>query len=303
MNEKSIIKPACLLPGDNIGVIAPAGPVKEVDLKAGIGLLESAGYHVMTSPGLYKKNRYLAGDDDTRLADFNAMIEDRNIKAIICARGGYGTPRIIDKIDFELIRENPKIIIGYSDITALLLALYKRSGLICFHGPMVRDLNKDDGRNFHFLNRILSIPEPFNVDLSESRVLVQGRAEGTILGGNLSLLASLAGTPYMPSLEGSILLIEDRGEPVYRVDRMLNQLRLGNFLANISGVLLGEFKECGDSDEIERLVADFFRESDIPVVAGFPAGHGDKNITIPIGVSAEVDTSKRRLTFPEPYVC
>ena len=211
------LKPPKLRRGEAVGVIAPAGPVTPSEIQPGIKLLESFGYKVIVSPQLYQKEGYMAGHDETRLKDLISMLEDGDIKVILCARGGYGTLRLLDQIDFDLIRRNPKIIVGYSDITALLLAIYKKTGLVTFHGTMVRELSKNRNRNLESLLDLVSSEKMCKVELGKGKgiSLAPGHAEGTLLGGNLSLICHLLGTPYMPSLKDSILFVEEkRGTPL-----------------------------------------------------------------------------------------
>ncbi|MEJ2723434.1 MAG: LD-carboxypeptidase [Deltaproteobacteria bacterium] len=224
------VKPSPLKPGERVGVIAPAGPVKESELQTGISVLESLGFEVKLSPHLYEEKDYLAGEDAARLCDLHMMFEDEGIRAVLCARGGYGTMRLLDRIDFGLIGANPKIFVGYSDITALLLALYEKTGLVTFHGPVLRDLSKNHPGNVEsFLNLVTSGPvKP--VDLGGGKVIRPGRGEGILLGGNLSLICHMVGTPFMPSCEGALLFIEEKGEPPYLLDRMITHLKLSGAL-------------------------------------------------------------------------
>ncbi|MFH1122630.1 MAG: LD-carboxypeptidase [Pseudomonadota bacterium] len=296
------ISPPRLNRGDRIGVIAPAGPVNQPEILPGITLLESLGFEVHGSPHLYERQGYLAGDDPSRLNDLHAMVRDERVKAILCARGGFGTLRILDKINFDLIRENPKIIVGYSDITALLLAIHKETGLITFHGPVLRDLGKNENRNLEAFLRLVSSEAPTTLDLQGGRVIRGGEATGVLLGGNLSLICHLLGTRFMPSLEGALLFIEEKGEPLYRLDRMLTHLRLSGQLKGCAGLIAGSFEECGDLPSIDLLLKDSLSDLDIPMIAGLQAGHGEANFPLPIGVRATLDTERMTLTMMEACV-
>jgi muramoyltetrapeptide carboxypeptidase len=296
------IKPPRLKKNDEIGIIAPAGPVKESEIRPGIELLESFGYKVISAPHLYHSEGYLAGDDNTRLEDLHSMFHNGRIRAIFCARGGYGTLRLLEKINFDLIGMNPKIIIGYSDITTLLLAIYKKTGLITFHGPVVRELSKNKNQNLESVFDLVSSDQPLNVNLTEGIALVPGKAKGILLGGNLSLICHLIGTPFMPSMKGCILFIEEKGEPLYRIDRMLTHLRLSGFLEGLRGLIAGEFEGCGDVSSINQLLLDTVSDLDIPVVSGLPVGHGLENIMIPLGLQATLDTGRMGLAIMEPCV-
>jgi len=265
-------------------------------------LIKKKGYRILASPNLYKKKAYLAGSDEARLDDLQSMFMDKNVRAIFCARGGYGTIRLLDRIDFNIIRKNPKIIAGYSDITALLLSIYNNAGLVTFHGPVLRDIQRGRKNNLDHLLKLLSSETPPMIDLSEGTVVKQGHAEGPIIGGNLSLICSLTGTPFMPRTKGAILFIEDKGEPLYRIDRMLSHLRLTGITNGLSGLIAGSFTGCGDIKDIKKILKDVTSGTDIPVISGLPAGHGRKNRSIPIGLRADLDTGAMMLSFRETCV-
>jgi muramoyltetrapeptide carboxypeptidase len=297
-----LLRPPRLRPGDQIGVISPAGPVDMEELRAGIGLLESSGFRVKVAPHVYDRFDYLAGRDEVRLEDLHAMFMAREIKAIFCARGGYGSPRLLDKIRYDLIGKKPKILVGYSDITALLVAIHKRTGLITFHGPMVRDLGTKDQGNWETLFELLSSGLPFQLRLERANCLVPGKATGSLLGGNLSLICHLLGTPYMPSLDGCILFLEEKAESLYRLDRMLTHLRLSGQLDRLSGLIGGQFENCGQISVIDELLMDVFSDLNIPFVTNLPIGHGEENVAVPIGLRAELDTDLMVLSTPEACV-
>jgi muramoyltetrapeptide carboxypeptidase len=297
-----LLRPPRLRPGDQIGVISPAGPVDMEELRAGIGLLESSGFRVKVAPHVYDRFDYLAGRDEVRLEDLHAMFMAREIKAIFCARGGYGSPRLLDKIRYDLIGKKPKILVGYSDITALLVAIHKRTGLITFHGPMVRDLGTKDQGNWETLFELLSSGLPFQLRLERANCLIPGKATGSLLGGNLSLICHLLGTPYMPSLEGCILFLEEKGESLYRLDRMLTHLRLSGQLDRLSGLIGGQFENCGQISVIDELLMDVFSDLNIPIVTNLPIGHGEENVAVPIGLRAELDADLMVLSTPEACV-
>jgi muramoyltetrapeptide carboxypeptidase len=274
--------------GDTIGIIAPASPVSEEEIEPAIRLIEEEGYRVIKGNHLYDKMGYLAGKDEDRLTDLHDMFLDMDIKAVLCARGGYGTPRLLNNIDYDLIREHPKPLAGFSDITAMLFALYNMTGMNVWHGPMLRGIT---GREEYLkgLLKLMSTDGEIYFPLSGDNVVREGKARGRLLGGNLSMICSMIGTPYLPSFEDSILFIEERGEPLYRIDRMLTQLRLSGMLNGIKGFIGGNFQDCGDPDSIDDLLFDAF-SSVSPVYRGFPAGHGDRNHPLPIGAEAELDT-------------
>jgi muramoyltetrapeptide carboxypeptidase len=297
-----IIKPPRLLKGDRIGIVSPAGPVDASDLRPGLELLEASGFSVRLAPHVYDRENYLAGKDEDRLSDLHDMLQDEEIKAVMCARGGYGSLRLLDGIRYDLISKAPKIIAGYSDITALLMAIHKHTGLITFHGPMVRGLAGNNGRNWESLLTLIASDRPVDMDLKQCTALLQGKASGPLIGGNLSLVCHLLGTPYLPSLEGCILFIEDRGESLYRVDRMLTYLALTGKLEGISGLIAGRFEECGNETDIHKRMKSIVSKLGIPLVTGFPVGHGQKNIALPLGLTAELDTEIMTLSIGETCV-
>lgn len=300
--QPNSLKPPKLQKGEAVGVIAPAGPVTPSEIQPGINLLESFGYKVIVSPHLYQRQGYVAGDDETRLQDLNAMVENRDVKVIFCARGGYGTLRLLEKIDFDLIRMNPKIIVGYSDITALLLAIYKKTGLVTFHGTTIKELSKNRNRNLASFLDLVSSDKTGKVDLANGITLAPGKVQGTLLGGNLSLICHLVGTPFMPSLKKSILFVEEKEEPLYRVDRMMTHLRLSGQLKGLVGLIAGTFEDCGDISSINGVLRDTLSDLQIPVVSGLPVGHGLENISLPIGVQASLDTEAMILSITESCV-
>ncbi|MBN1103525.1 MAG: LD-carboxypeptidase [Deltaproteobacteria bacterium] len=297
-----ILKPAALKPGDTIAVIAPAGPVAPSELQPGIDLLTGSGFPVVTGDHLYDRQDYLAGSDTDRLEDLHGALRQKSVRAIFCARGGYGIHRLLGGIDYRLFRKNPKILVGYSDITALLLAVQKRTGLVTFHGPMVKDLMKGGKRNLRALLDLISRGLTPTLNLAKAEILNPGREEGKLLGGNLSLIAHLVGTRFMPDLKGAILFVEDRGEPLYRIDRMLAHLKLSGVLKGISALLAGRFEDCGEQERIDRLLLDAVGDLGVPVVSGLPFGHGEKNMPLPVGHLSVLDTGTRTLSFTEPAV-
>ena len=193
--ETPPLKPGPLLKGDTIGVIAPAGPVSEHELQPGLAFLESFGFKVQTGPHVYQKREYLAGDDEMRLADLHSMFEDSGVRAIICARGGYGTMRLLERLDFDLIRNNPKIILGYSDITALLIAINKETGLVTFHGPVIKDIAKNNEKNFQSVLTLMGAAHEIKWPLAKGNAINPGIARGKLIGGNLRMITTWLAPP------------------------------------------------------------------------------------------------------------
>jgi muramoyltetrapeptide carboxypeptidase len=297
-----MIKPSKLNPGDAVGVISPAGPVNRSELEADVHFLETKGFTVHVAPHVYDRQDYLAGNDEDRLLDLEAMFRNTEIKAVFCSRGGYGSMRLLDRIDYGLIRKNPKIIVGYSDITALLSGILKKAGLITFHGPLVRGLSSLPESTWQNLMRMISSPGPVSFAPLVGYPLSGGKTTGLLMGGNLSLICMLVGTPFMPNLSGCILFIEDRGEVLYRIDRMLTHLTLSKSLEGIRGVVAGHFSGCGEPAAIDDLIKERFQPMGIPIAGGFPLGHGPDNTTLPLGIPAELDTDDMTLSLLESAV-
>jgi muramoyltetrapeptide carboxypeptidase len=298
MKVSAVIKPPRLNAGDLIGVVSPAGPVHPSDLQKGVDLLESSGFRVRVAPHAYDQRDYLAGEDRERLEDLHAMFLDPEVHGVFCTRGGYGSLRLLNQIRFSVMRDHPKVFVGYSDISALLLAVHAKTGLVTFHGPMVRGLEKDGGKNWDSLKQLISSPAPFRFSLTGGSVLSPGRAEGPLLGGNLATICHLIETSFLPSLKGSILLLEEVGEPLYRVDRMLTHLMLSGHLSGLSGLIMGGFEGCGDEGPLRRLFMDRLGGLSIPLLMGAPVGHGEKNRAFPLGLRAEMDTERLVLSIP-----
>ncbi len=300
MNQR--IKPPALKKGDTIGIVAPAGPVDAKDFNRHLSFIEQCGFQVRTGPHLYHRKTYLAGNDADRLFDLHAFFQDKGIQAVFCARGGYGAMRLLPQIDYDLIRKNPKILVGYSDITALLSAVHKKTGLTVFHGPMAQgfaDLNESTQNS---LFELLAFGAAIIRGDRQTRTIHPGRAAGRLAGGNLTLLCHLLGTPWFPNLNQRLLFIEDRGEALYRIDRMLTHLELAGTLSNLSGLIAGRFEDCGDSKAIDRLLKERFAPLNIPVLTDFPAGHGPDNLAWPLGIRAELDADRKILHLLEPCV-
>ncbi len=307
-----ILKPHCLKRGDVIGICAPASaPEEGALLERGIRYLERQGYRVEVGRHIHKRHGYLAGGDRERAEDVNRLFANRHVKAIIAARGGYGTLRILPLLNFRSIRRNPKIFVGYSDLTALHLALLTRAGLVSFSGPMVAsDFGKTFGgaaeEQFWHMLTSPSIPDPVKGENTGGHLTAsRRRARGRIVGGNLSLLASMLGTGYLPSISPTLLMLEEIDERPYRIDRMLQQMRLAGVLGRSRGILLGQFIGCAPASgksslTLRQVFAEAFRA--LPVVSGLPFGHKRNPFTIPIGIRAEIDPGEQRLTFLESPV-
>jgi muramoyltetrapeptide carboxypeptidase len=310
------IKPERLRKGDLIGVISPASTPDDLTrIDKGVQYLEHIGYKVDVAPNVGKHRGYLAGTDDQRLYDLHYMFQRKDVKAVFCVRGGYGAPRLLDRIDFNIIKKNPKIFVGYSDITVLHMAFLKKTGLVSFAGPMVAvDFGREEVSSYteeHFWRVITSNKKPGKVIMPGEEKLFslnKGKGKGEIVGGNLALLMSLAGTPFFPELKGKILLIEDIGEQPYRVDRLVNQLKLIGAFKGLKGVILGAFTDCIEADITKRtltlndVIEDYFQNLKIPVIYNFPHGHIAETVTIPFGISTSINAGKNIVEFTENAV-
>lgn len=310
-----IIKPAKLKTGDVIGIIAPASaPVDPTKLENGIRYIEKNGYRVELGNNVSKINGYLAGTDQERADDLNSMFKNKDVKAIICLRGGYGASRILDKINYKLIRSNPKILVGYSEITALQMAILQKSGLVTFAGPMVAT---DFGNEItpyteDFFWRIISSSKKIGrlkyPDNEKLVSITKGGASGRIIGGNLSVFAALTGTEYFPDLKGRILMFEEVDELPYKVDRLLNQLRLLKVFKQIKGIILGRFVDCNEHDTSKRtltlgeVMEDYMKDLKIPVLYTFPHGHIKDKVTVPFGINVKMNASKGFVEYLESAV-
>ena len=298
-----VTKPKRLQKGDMVGVIAPASPPDREQLEQGIRFIEELGLHVKLGKHVEKKLGYLAGTDEERLIDFHDMFTDNEVKAVICARGGYGTARFASMIDYELIKKNPKIFWGYSDITFLHTAILQRTGLVTFHGPMlgsdlgVADVDPLSKQYFQQLFEPQTIT--YSERISPLEAIVKGMASGPIVGGNLSLLISTLGTPFEIDTRGKLLFIEDVNETPLSIDRMLNQLYIAGKLDDITGLLIGDFRDClsktDGSLSLEEVLFHYIHLANKPTLKGFKIGHCSPNISIPLGVWASMNTFEKKL--------
>lgn len=271
-----------------------------------MSLLREWGLQVATAPNVFARSGYLAGPDEARLADLNAALRDPSVRGVICTRGGYGAQRIVDGIDLEAVKADPKIVVGFSDITALQLALWRGARLATVHGPGAAWLQERTGpESADSLRRALMTDEHVVIKAREDEETssirlnaLSGPVSGTLLGGNLCLLCASVGTVDMPDLTGAILLIEDVGEPPYKVDRMLLHLRRAGVLAGVAGVAVGQFTDCADDwgVPVADVLAEHLGALGVPVLGGLPIGHGRDQLTVPVGVPATLDVSAGTLT-------
>ena len=309
------LKPHKLTPGDTIGLIAPSGVIKDYNmLDQSIKNITDRGYKVKTANNIKSKQWYLAGSDEERLKDLHSLFADPEVKAVFCIRGGYGCTRLLDKIDYDLIKDNPKILLGYSDITAFHSAFNKFCNLITFHGPLTgSDFGKKELIDFTWQNtwNILedNIKLPYKLQNHYTPVCInEGTAKGPLIGGNMAVLCALLGTKYAPDFEGKILFIEDIGEYLYRLDRYLIQLKLAGVFEKVSAVVFGDFTDIvhTNDDEVNRLtitdvIKDVLRDIKTPCFYGFSCGHAQFKTTIAVGADHEIDCSTGILKIVEPF--
>jgi len=317
-----LLRPRRLLPGQTIGLVAPSSAPNEPEhIRFAIETLESLGFRVRAGAHLFDRDGYVAGVDAARAADLNAMFADDGVDAVWCLRGGYGASRILPMLDFDRMRRTPKALIGFSDITALHMALHTQAGLVSFHGPVawraLTSYTLAEWRRVMCEPTVpirVGAPPPFergegHID-RENRVttLVPGVARGRLVGGNLCLMAHLTGTRYAPDLRGAIVFFEDVDEPYYRIDRFLTQLWLSGSLDGAAGVAFGKFTRCEPSASfvqnrvLEDILAERCRALGVPAVSGLMIGHIDDQTTLPIGCLAELDAGAGTLTLLEPGV-
>jgi muramoyltetrapeptide carboxypeptidase len=298
MTEKEDIRvPARLSAGDTIGIVAPAGPFDRDTFARGTRSLEDLGFKVFTPPGLLDANGYLAGSDPHRAHFINQLFADKGIDAIICARGGYGSIRILPLLDYQVIADNPKVFIGFSDITVLLTVLTDRSGLPTFHGPVVTSLADAPAETRDSLMQAVTSDAKLEIKVVRGITINPGAASGIVCGGNLTTLCHLVGTPYAPIFTDKILVIEDRAEAPYRIDRMLVHMKLAGCFENLAGIALGSFENCGSTDAIHNIVAETFQDKSLPILAGLEVGHGKNNHTLPFGTEATLNADSHYLSY------
>jgi len=306
--------------GDTIGIIAPASaPPDPKNIDRSVAALERLGFKSKLAPNVRKRWGYLAGSDRDRASDLMKVFADRKVKAIICVRGGYGASRLLPLLDYRTIRANPKIFIGYSDITSLHCAFLVKAGLVSFHGPMLNsDFVKQDLPDFtlhSFLRTLMQPSAPGSISAGYKKktvaILRRGIVSGPLMGGNISLLCATLGTPYQPSFKNQILFFEDLGELPYRFDRMLTQLLNAGLLQQVAGIAIGVNANCHEpkaknSKEYRQTLEDVFKERllplKVPIVTGLPFGHIPLNATLPIGARVTLDAVKGDLTIDEPAV-
>jgi len=316
-NNKKIVKPKRLMKGDTVAVIAPSSAVEVSAFEKALQNLADLGLKIKIGKSARARKGFLAGTDKERLDDLHQAFADTEIKAVWCVRGGYGATRFLPDLDFKLIEKNPKIFIGYSDITALHLAIHQNTGLVTFHGPVAASNFSDYTKN-HMAGVLINPSAPYKIALSPDNIaknsnlfktetITRGKCRGKLIGGNLSLLAAMAGTAFaLRDTKGKILFIEDIGEQPYRIDRMLTQLKQTVDLRQLAGIALGVFEDCNPKDitsqSLIEVLKDRLGDLGIPVIYGLSFGHIRDQFTLPFGIEAELDTETATMTFMENSV-
>jgi len=294
--------PPALHPRDRVAVIAPASAFDRPSFEAGLALIGER-YRAGYGPGVFERHRYLAGDDARRLGELTAALGDPDVRAVFCARGGYGAMRLLARLAAASPPGPPKLLVGFSDITSLHLWL-QTLGRISVHGPVLTQLARLPPATCERLFSVLESTSPAPA-LKGALTCVGGVAEGPLLGGNLSVVTRLIGTPFMPRLDGAILLLEDQGERPYRLDRMWTHLQLAGVFDRVRGIVLGSFTGCEEKDapySSTEVLRELARATGLPCAAGFPIGHGERNEPVPLGVRVRLDADARSLSFLEAAV-
>ena len=308
-STKSLIKPNRISRTSTLGLIAPASPVyKNSDFDEMLITLKNQGYTLKLGKHVRDRRGFLAGTDKDRAADLMSMFKDPNVDAILCVRGGWGCNRILDYIDFDVIKNNPKPLIGFSDITTLHMSIAAKTGLVSFHGPVgTSDWNEFTQTSFDNV-LIKGAPEEYLIpedDLYKAYTIRSGKATGPIYGGNLTVLTAMIGSNYLPDFKDSILFLEDVGESVYRIDRMLTQLKLAGILDNISGFIFGQCTDCKAGENsltLNQVLDDHIKPLGIPAYYGAMISHEAKNVTIPVGMNAEMNADSMSFSINQPSV-
>ncbi|MFO7751247.1 MAG: LD-carboxypeptidase [Desulfobacteraceae bacterium] len=285
-----------LKPGDTLGVCAPSGSFDPELFEQGLGVMRSMGFQVHVPRNLGRRKRYLAGSDSHRARMLEALFLDENIHGIICARGGFGAMRTLPHIDYELVKNNTKPFVGFSDASALLSVLEERCFCPVFHGPVVTSLARASRRTADSLfSALTGCVEAFPV--KRGRSLLPGSAAGIVSGGNLATLCHLTGTAFQPDFKNKIVFLEDVGEAPYKIDRMLCHMKMAGVFSGVKGVVAGSFEGCGSFEMIDDILSEVFEDLDVPLLAGLDAGHGEHNLCLPLGGRAELNADSHALRF------
>lgn len=308
-SSQPILKPRRLNVGNTVGLISPGSSVSREDVEVFTKTLSQLGLKVKLGAHVLDQYGYLAGKDRDRAADINAMFADTSVQALLTMRGGWGCNRLLPLLDYNFIRQNPKILMGFSDITSLLLAIYTRSGVVTFHGPV--GTSTWNPFSVSYVQRILFQAEKAtlqNPDNTPLEVITPGKARGRLLGGNLSVLAAMVGSSYLPNWQQTILFVEETGEDIYRVDRLLTQLKLAGILEQLAGFIFAQCTKCqaGEGDEpsltLQQVLSDHIKPLEIPAWYGSAIGHILNKFTVPVGTQVEIDATQGTIQLLESAV-
>jgi muramoyltetrapeptide carboxypeptidase len=307
MRRSVLAKPDRLRRGDRIRLVAPASPFDPELLKTGQRVLERLGLVPVVSRDEFTRQGFLAGSDRRRAEKLRAALREEDTRAVWCIRGGYGTARLLPLLDLPRLRRRPKLLVGFSDVTALLVQLTRPGGFVTISGPVVTQLSRLPVTDLRWLKALLfGTRASRRVPLGRTRTLVPGKAEGTLVAGNLSILASLAGTPFAPDLRGAVLCLEDVNEEAYRLDRLFWQLESAGLLKRVRGIVVGELTGCKPvgvgRHSARRVLERAISALGLPALSGAAFGHGRRNLALPVGVRAHLDAGARTLTLLEPAV-
>jgi muramoyltetrapeptide carboxypeptidase len=311
ISDRGKIKPPALKAGDTVAITSPAGAVwDDTQIETFSAILKSFGFNVIHGKTLTEKFGYLAGTDELRANEINELFENKTVKGIFCMKGGWGCARILDKIDYSLIEKNPKVLIGFSDITALLIAITTKTGLITFHGPVGNSGWNDFTKSV--LTNVTMTVKPFNFPENPSTenapvIINPGKATGELVGGNLTVLSSLIGSGYLPDWKNKLLFLEEVKEEPYSLDRMLTQLKLSGVLNSISGFVFGKCAKCLAEEPIKsftfhEVLLQHIQPLGIPAFYGAMIGHIENKLTVPIGIKASMDAEKGTISLNESSV-
>jgi muramoyltetrapeptide carboxypeptidase len=295
--KRPILWPPPLTPGDTVAVAAPASPVSPEAWQAGVQVLEAWGFRVVSRPEVFDERPWGQATDRQRARRFQEIWDDPEVKAIVGVRGGYGSLKILPYLDMKRLARRPKRLVGFSDLTNLLLTLHRRLGVVTFHGPTLAQLPELTLEAQESWRGWLTAPGPQTITLAGLTVLHPGTATGPLIGGNLTTLCHLLGTPYAPRLDGALLFLEDHNEALYRLDRLAHHLLFSGALKGVRGILLGAFTGGGSQSHAEEVLALAFEPLGVPVAANLPVGHQADNHTIPLGAPARLDTQAGSLDF------
>ena len=280
--------------GDILGVCAPSARFDTEKLNKGIQVLKNLGFEVKVPEEIFKKKRYLAGDDGLRANVINRFFSNPDIDGIICARGGFGAMRILNHLNWNDIKQNPKPFIGFSDNTAILLSIIGKTGSSVIHGPTVVSLASAPQKTIDSFYKTLTGSSD-EIEVPDGQIIKPGKCTGILKGGNIATISHLLGTKFQPDFKNTVLFLEDIGEPAYKIDRMLTQMKMAGLFEGIQGVITGAFKKCDNEEYIGEILSEIFEEYNVPILSGLDSGHGKVNLSLCMGADIKMDTMSSRI--------